>query len=245
MTRYSMWLTEPNFMFAEVAVACGVERLVLDLEHGVFPAAETFAFVAYCKARNVNLLAKVVGATAEAVQQAIDVGFDGVIIPHILGVDHAQALCNVSKFAPLGTRSYAGGRTVNYMPPRPDYLATENARIKCYPMIETPESLADVEKIVALPSVDGIFPGPTDLSISSGRGLYQFDDHSRADLARCAAAAIGAGKHWIMPAWSAAERKFAIAHGVHEIVASTQTMVFRSGIQAMQKTLADERAIAS
>lgn len=243
MTRYSMWLTEPNFMFAEVVVACGIERFVLDLEHGTFPPAETSAFVAYCKAKKMTLLAKVVGATAEAVQQAIDVGFDGVIIPHILGVDHARTLCNVSKFAPVGSRSYAGGRTVNYMPPKSDYLTTENRRIKCYPMIETPEALADVEQIVALPSVDGIFPGPTDLAISSGHGLYQFNERSRATLARCADAAHQAGKHWVMPAWSAAERKFAVENGAFEMVVSTQTMIFRGGIQAMQKLLADEQAV--
>ena len=53
------------------------------------------------------------------------------------------------------------------------------------------------------------------------------------------------GKEWILPAWTAAERKFAVENKAAEIVVSTQTMIFRGGIQAMQKTLADEQIIAS
>lgn len=239
-THYSLWLTTPDFMVAEVAAACGVKRLVLDLEHGIFPVDQLFGFMAFTRARGLAVLAKVAGATAEAIQQAIDLGVDGVIIPHIMGVEHAKALCQVSKFPPLGTRSYAGGRTVNYLPPTADYLASEDRRLKCYPMIETPEALADVEKIAALPCVDGLFPGPTDLAITSGQGLYTFDDKSRADLTRCANAALASDKRWILPAWSPAERRFAIEFGAHEIVVSTQTMLLRNGIQAVQKTLAAE-----
>lgn len=239
---FSLWLSEPNCMYAEVAFACGVKRLVLDLEHGIFPMEALFAFLAFTRASQARVLIKVAGATPEAIQQAIDLGADGVIIPHILDVRHAASLCNVSKFPPLGCRSYAGGRTVNYLPPQPDYLQTENARVKCYPMVETPEALADVEKIAALPSVDGLFLGPTDLAITKGQGLYTFDDTSQADLTRCARAATAAGKHWIMPAWSPAERRFAREFGAHEMVVATQTLLIRNGIQTVQKNLAAEEA---
>jgi 4-hydroxy-2-oxoheptanedioate aldolase len=239
-THYSMWLTEPNIMYAEVVIACGVKRFVLDIEHGIFPIQALFNFLAFSRAHKVSVLAKVAGATTEAVQQAIDLGVDGIIIPHILDASHAATLCDISKFPPLGSRSYAGGRTVNYLPPKPDYLATENARVQCYPMIETPQALADVENILALPSVDGIFPGPTDLAITQGQGLYTFDEKSRADLTRCAKAAQAAGKKWIMPAWSAAERQFAVEFGANELVVATQTMLIRTGVQNIQKTLAAE-----
>jgi len=126
------------------------------------------------------------------------------------------------------------------MPPAPDYLVTENARVQCYPMIETPQALADVEKIVALPSVDGLFLGPTDLAITKGQGLYTFDETSRTDLGRCARAATAAGKKWIMPAWTAPERSFAREFGAHEMVVATQTMLIRNGIQSVQKTLLAE-----
>jgi 4-hydroxy-2-oxoheptanedioate aldolase len=75
-------------------------------------------------------------------------------------------------------------------------------------MVESAAALEDVEKILALPSVDGVFLGPSDLSLSRGRGAYRNTDADKADLKRVAAAAKAAGKPWIMPAWSPAERAF-------------------------------------
>ncbi|HEY2111781.1 MAG TPA: aldolase/citrate lyase family protein, partial [Dongiaceae bacterium] len=80
---------------------------------------------------------------------------------------------------------------------------------RCFPMIESAEALADVDAILALPTVDGVFVGPSDLSLSRGRGAYRNTEADRADLTRIAQAAAAAGKAWIMPGWTKAERDFA------------------------------------
>lgn len=240
MPHYSLWLSEPNFYYAEIAYACGVRRLVLDIEHGLFPLQDLDRFLAFTRAKGIHVLAKVAGPHAEAIQQAIDCGADGVIIPHIMNLAHAQELCAVAKFPPLGQRSYFGGRPVGYMKPSSTYFDDENRRVLCLPMIETPGALADVEAIAALPCVDGLFPGPTDLALTLGRGAYVFDDANRADLLRCAQAATSLGKIWVLPAWTAPERAFAREHGAHEVVVNTQTMVIRHGIQSIQATIKAE-----
>ncbi|OZI70914.1 HpcH/HpaI aldolase family protein [Bordetella genomosp. 12] len=240
MTHYSLWLSEPNFICTEVALACGVKRVLLDIEHGAFPIDKLSSYVAFAKASGMHVLAKVAGPTAEAIQQAIDVGVDGVIIPHITSAAQARELCATAKFPPRGTRSYAGGRTVNYMAPPSDYCQREDARLLCLPMIESAGAMAEVEAILALDTVDGIFPGPTDLALTSGRGQYVFDGENRKDLERCAKAARAAGKIWVMPAWTAAERAFAVEHGAQEIVVGTQTSLIRNAIVAMQNTLRAE-----
>jgi 4-hydroxy-2-oxoheptanedioate aldolase len=90
-----------------------------------------------------------------------------------------------------------------------DYYTRENAGTLCLPMIESAEALEDVEAILALPTVDGVFVGPSDLSLSRGRGAYAKTEADFADLRRIAAAAKAAGKPWIMPAWAPVERKLA------------------------------------
>jgi 4-hydroxy-2-oxoheptanedioate aldolase len=57
--------------------------------------------------------------------------------------------------------------------------------------------------------VDGVFVGPSDLSLSRGRGAYAKTEADFADLRRIAAAAKAAGKPWIMPAWAPVERSLA------------------------------------
>ena len=239
-TKYSLWMSEPQFAHVEVAHACGVRRLVIDIEHGIFPLHELDRFLAFTKVRGMHVLAKVAGPNAEAIQQAIDCGADGVIIPHILNAEHAAQICVTAKFPPLGTRSFFGGRPTGHTKASADYLEDENKRIQCYPMIETASAIADVEAIAALPFVDGLFPGPTDLSVSCGRGLYRFTAADQTDLIRCANAVKAVGKRWVMPAWTAPEREMARKHGADEIVVSTQFMTIRSGIQAAQAALRTE-----
>lgn len=60
-------------------------------------------------------------------------------------------------------------------------------------MVEAAEALRDLEAILALPVVDGIFAGPSDLSLTRARGRYRFGDADQEDLmriARCCAAAL-------------------------------------------------------
>lgn len=240
MLPYSLWMSEPQFAYVEIAHACGVRRLVIDIEHGIFPLADLDRFLAFTKAKGMQVLAKVAGPQAEAIQQALDCGADGVIIPHIRDAAHAAELCAVAKFPPRGTRSYFGGRPVNYRRPADTFYAEEDRRTRCYPMIETPSSLHDVEAIAALDVVDGLFPGPSDLALASGRGSYRCDEADEAAIVRCARAARQCGKDWIMPAWTAKERALAVAHGAAEVVVSTQFMLVRTGIETVQRTLQSE-----
>lgn len=240
MPTYSLWMSEPQFAYVEIAHTCGIRRLVIDIEHGLFPLGELDKFLAFTKAKGMHVLAKVAGPQPEAIQQALDCGSDGVIIPHIMDVHQAAEVCATAKFPPRGKRSYFGGRPVGYRRPDDSFYAAEDCRTRCYPLIETPESLADVEAIAALDVVDGLFPGPSDLCLSSGRGTYRFDAIDQAAIVRCAQAAKQNGKDWIMPAWTPAERALALAHGASELVVSTQFALIRNGIEGLQRTLKAE-----
>lgn len=241
MDNIAIWMSQPHFGFLEIARTCGFKQLVIELEHGTFDLATLDQFLAYARALQIPTLTKVLAPTTEAIQQVLDFGTDGVIIPHLLGVEHAREVTKASKYPLLGTRSYAGGRVFGYARPASDAFNAQNKHTKCYAMIETAESLADVEKIVALDTVDGLFPGPSDLALARGRGAYAFNDQDRADLTRCARAARAVGKPWIMPAWTAAERAFALEEGAAMLVVATQNMALRAGIMATVNSLKQEK----
>lgn len=243
MDNVAIWMSQPHFGFLEIAKACGFKQLVIELEHGTFDLSTLDQFLAFARALKIPTLTKVIAPTTEAIQQALDFGTDGVIIPHVLGVDHAREVTKAAKYPLTGIRSYAGGRVFGYARPATDAFDAENKRTRCYAMIETAESLADVEKIIALDTVDGLFPGPSDLAIARGRGAYAFNDEDRADLSRCARAARAVGKPWIMPAWTPAERVFALEEGAEMLVVATQNMALRAGIMATVNALKQERIV--
>ncbi|QRM32670.1 HpcH/HpaI aldolase/citrate lyase family protein [Microvirga sp. VF16] len=244
MNNIALWMSQPHFGFLEIAKNCGVKQLVIELEHGTFDLGTLDQFLAFSKSLGIPALTKVMAPTTEAIQQALDFGADGVILPHILDVEHAREVSKASKYPLVGTRSYAGGRVFAYSRPSDDAFETENKRTKCYAMIETAESLADVEKIIALETVDGLFPGPSDLALARGRGAYAFNDQDRADLSRIARAARDAGKRWIMPAWTPDERAFALENGAEMLVVATQNMAVRAGIMSTLSALKQEKIVA-
>ncbi len=244
MDNVALWMSQPHFGFLEIAMTCGVKHLIIELEHGTFDLGTLDQFLAFSKSLGVPTLTKVIAPTTEAIQQALDFGSDGVILPHILGVEHAREVSKAAKYPLLGTRSYASGRVFGYSRPSSDAFDKENKRTKCYVMIETAESLADVEKIIALDTVDGLFPGPSDLALARGRGAYVFNGEDRADLIRVARAAREADKNWIMPAWTPAERAFALEEGAEMLVVATQTMTLRAGIMFTVNALKQEKIVA-
>ncbi len=226
------WLSHPQVPYVEVLAAMGVRRLLLDLEHGAYDLAVLDQFLALTKALGFTVLCKTVAPTTEAIQQALDFGADGVVVPHLGGIDHARAVLAAGKFPPRGLRSYSGGRSAGYQRATGTYFQDTDRRVQTWAMIETAESLADVEAIAALDTVDGLFPGPSDLALARGRGAYAFTDDDRADLTRVAAAARAAGKPWIMPAWTPAERMFAVAEGAERMIVASQHGVVRAGVAA-------------
>lgn len=245
MDRLALWMSHPHFSYVEMAHLSGFRTLVIDVEHGTFDLADLDRFLAFTKAKGISVLAKVLAPTTEAIQQVLDFGADGVVIPHLLGVEHTRAVTAAAKFPLRGSRSYSGGRPAGYARPSSGYFEEENRRTRCYAMIETAESLAEVEGILGLDTVDGLFPGPSDLALARGRGAYAFGDADRADLTRCARAARAAGKPWIMPAWTAAEREFALAEGAAQLVVATQTMVVRQGLAGTLDALKREAVLAA
>jgi len=244
MDNVALWMSQPHFNYLEMAKSCGFSSFVLELEHGTFDLATLDQFLAFSRAHGVSTLTKVIAPSMEAIQQALDFGSDGVIVPHILDVEHARKVTKAAKYPLLGNRSYATGRQFGYARPTTAAFEAENKRTKCFAMIETVESLEDVEKIIALDTVDGLFPGPSDLALVRGRGAYAFNGEDRADLRRCAAAARAAGKPWIMPAWTEAERRFARDEGASMFVVATQNMTLRLGIVETVNAIKREAVIA-
>lgn len=232
LSPHAVWLSTPHHQLVEIAYGLGCRRFVLDIEHGYFDLDGTDKLVALIRALGAQVYAKVLGPETIPIQQALDIGCHGVIIPHIGDVDHARRVTAAAKYPGLGVRSFSGTRPARYDAVTQEYYTRENADTLCLPMVESAEALADIEAILALPTVDGVFVGPSDLSLSRGRGAYMKTEADFDDLRRIAAAARAAGKIWIMPAWAAVERRLAAELGAAWQVTVDEYGALWSGIEA-------------
>jgi 4-hydroxy-2-oxoheptanedioate aldolase len=228
---HAFWLSTPHQQAVEIAFGLGCRNFVLDVEHGYFELNATDKLVALILALGARVYAKVLGPEAIAIQQMLDIGCTGVIIPHIGNAAHAEKVCASAKYPGLGTRSFSGTRPARYDAVTPDYYSRQNAGTKCFPMVESAEALADIDAILALPTVDGVFVGPSDLSLSRGRGAYLKTPADFDDLRCIAAACARAGKPWIMPAWSKVERDLATGLGAALLVTVDEYGALWAGLE--------------
>ena len=224
------WLETESQVACELAVTLGYELVILDMEHGVISVGAADRLIAFSKALGLAVFSRVAAADRVPIQQALDSAADGVIIPQIQDAEHAKMVTAFSKYPPLGTRGVGFNRTMSYAATEADFFATENQRTRCYSMIETPGALAQANVIAARDTVDGLFLGPGDLSLTRGRGLNRWTSADVADAQRVIECATQAGKSWAMPAPNTATFEFACLHGAAYVTVADDLSALHVGL---------------
>lgn len=241
-TNFAVWLSEPSSAAIEIADLVGYDTVVLDVEHGTFDLAALDWVLPLISARGMRSIVKVLGPDRSPIQQALDLGANSIAIPHVESVEHAKEVTAFAKFAPRGTRSFAGGRTSKYRGFSDEWVHEQDISTHCYPMIEDASAADQVDKILALDTVDGIFIGPSDLSLLRGRGAYSASEKDLADIRQIARAAQRAGKPWVIPAWTEGEKRLAAEEGAGTIIT---TMQYGALLQGLANALENTQTIVN
>lgn len=142
-------------------------------------------------------------------------GATALMIPMVNSPEEAKTLVNATKFFPLGQRGLDGAGTDNnfYLDGVKNYPASANAETFLMLQIETPEAVARIEEIAAVPGVDGFFMGPGDLSIRLGCAPDWKEPAMAAAQAKVAAAAAKHGVAWGRPTRDVADIRALSAAG--------------------------------
>jgi len=234
----SFWLERPNIAACEIAKLVGYKIVVIDMEHGAINEETCDGIVAHCRSMGLVTYVRVAVSDRVRIQQALDYGADGVMLPQIVDAAHAEEVCAYAKYPPLGTRGIGYSRAMSYgaYDAIDDaFFGSENRRTVCHAMIETRGSLRDVEAIAKLPTVDGLFIGPSDLSMARGRGSFKFSSADEEDFRTVAAAARAHGKVLGLPAPGAKAFALASAEGAGYVTVSDDITALRLGfVQGLQ-----------
>jgi 2-keto-3-deoxy-L-rhamnonate aldolase RhmA len=234
-TRLAFWLETDSQKACELAGLAGFDIVVFDMEHGVLAETDLDRLVPYCNELGLATFVRVGEATQPRIQVALDIGADGVILPQIRDLAHAEAVAHFAKYPPLGSRGMGYSRTMAYAGPTAAYVARENRDRQCYVMIETQGALADAAGIARLPFVDGLFIGPSDLSLARGRGVFRGTAADVADLKTIAAAARSAGKRWAAAAGHAGYRRAAMTQRPAFVTVADDLSALAAGFRLLRR----------
>ena len=190
------WLSIGSPFVAEVMAAQGYDSLTVDMQHGVIDYAQAVAMFQAMRASGVMPMARVPWLDPGAIMKVLDAGAYGVICPMVNSGAEAARLVSYVRYPPKGTRSF-GPTRVNFSAGG-DYYGGANDEVVAFAMVETAEAMARLEEIVATPGLDGIYVGPSDLTLglTQGRLAPGFDREEPemvAAIVRIADAARAAG----------------------------------------------------
>jgi 2-dehydro-3-deoxyglucarate aldolase/4-hydroxy-2-oxoheptanedioate aldolase len=163
------WLQAGSPITAEILAEAGFDVLLVDMEHGPGDIMLLISQIQAMKGEKAVPFVRAPWNDFVIVKRILDAGAYGLIIPYVSTRAEAQAAVRAAKYPPEGIRGIAGStRAAHYGCNSLEYFDTANRDVFVFVQIETPEAVKNIEEILSVPGVDGIFIGPMDLATTHG-----------------------------------------------------------------------------
>jgi 2-keto-3-deoxy-L-rhamnonate aldolase RhmA len=153
-----------------LAAAADFDWLFIDMEHGAMSLDDAAAISLAALGQGIAPIARVCKDALHEAARALDNGALGIVVPHVDSAEEAQAVVRALRYPPEGARSWGGP------PPAYRYRAAPpaeaqralNAEVLICCMIETEAAVANAAAIAAVPGVDALMIGTSDLTATMG-----------------------------------------------------------------------------
>lgn len=158
---------------ARAIAASGFHFAFIDLEHTALDVSDAGRLAITCLEGGVTPIARIPERDWATAGRLLDGGLQGIVVPHVDTVEQAEEAVAQCKYRPLGMR-WRGDNSIHFgwtPPPQGKTLVEAlNDVLMLVVMIESEEGLANVERIAAVPGVDVISVGTSDLTGAMGVG---------------------------------------------------------------------------
>ena len=182
----------------------GFDFLMFDTQHSTDDIKGLAAAVAATRGAKAAPIIRVGDLRPDQICYALDVGAKGIVVPMVNTPDQAKQMVRWCQYPLAGERSSAGprgdwGEFKSYR----EYMDAVNEQLLIIPMIETQEALDGIDDILAVPGIDVLLVGPSDLSINLDVPLDYPNPKYHAALDKigtaCQRAGVAAGMYFVPP----------------------------------------------
>ncbi|CAE6858846.1 2-dehydro-3,6-dideoxy-6-sulfogluconate aldolase [Paraburkholderia aspalathi] len=189
-----VWLMSGSSATAEALGYAGFDWLLIDMEHVPMEFTDVEHHLRAVDCGGAAPIVRLAKTDATLAKRALDMGATTIMFPFVQTPDEARAAVASTKFPPLGTRGFAAMHRASRYGTWSDFGRCANDATVCIVQLETPEAVAQLEEIAAVPGVDALFVGPGDLSAAMGKIGNLADPEVRAAIADCGRRANAIGK---------------------------------------------------
>jgi len=192
---YGLWVTLESPAVTEMAVALGLDWVVIDAEHGHLDWKEIVEHLRAAVRSETVALVRVSGLDGGLIKRALDVGADGVVVPWMETAEQVRQAVAFARYPPEGCRGIGAERATGWGECLAEHAAEANDHALVVPIIETVRGAGAAAAMARVEGAELFFLGPADFSATAGfRGEWEGRGVG-AQLLAIKAAIRAAGKH--------------------------------------------------
>ncbi|WP_299968835.1 HpcH/HpaI aldolase/citrate lyase family protein [uncultured Roseobacter sp.] len=168
-TLFGCWMSLAEAITAEILGSAGFDWLLIDGEHSPNDIRSIRDQLVALKGSASHPVVRLPIGETWLIKQVLDVGAQTILVPMVETADQARELVRACRYPPAGTRGvgYAVGRVSDFGQ-MDNYGPTADAQICLLVQVESKTGLDNLDDILGVEGVDGVFIGPADLSASLG-----------------------------------------------------------------------------
>jgi 4-hydroxy-2-oxoheptanedioate aldolase len=223
----------PQPWLAELIGRLGFDTIWFDLEHRGFNEEAVEYLSLPCRHTDTDLMVRILKSGYHSPMRVLEMGANGILVPHCMSAREAREWVSWTKFPPLGRRGFDGaGADSDYLlADSVEYIEHANRETFLALQIEDQEAVDCVDEIAAVEGVDLLFVGPGDLSLSFGVPFqFQHPKMLRA-VERVAEAACRRQKHWGIATGSVEDAQRAVDAGAQMVTCANDMVLVVAGFQ--------------
>jgi len=165
---YGMWVTLESPSITEIAVALGLDWVVVDAEHGHLDWHDVVGHVRAAVRSDTVVIVRLAELNGGLIKRALDIGADGVVIPWIESAEQLEQAVAWCRYPPTGRRGIGGERATGWGGCLAESVAEADEHVIVMPLIESVEGGRNIEAICQVEGADLFYIGPADFSATAG-----------------------------------------------------------------------------
>lgn len=175
--QIGIWSSFSSHIVAEVLASAGFDWVLLDTEHSPNELPMVQAQLHAMAGGTATPIVRPAWNDMVLIKRYLDIGAQTLLLPYVQTLEEAQNAVRYTRYPPHGVRGVAGATRATGYGRIKDYFKRVNEELCVLVQLETRLSLKNLEAIVAVDGVDGVFIGPNDLAADLGHlGNWQHPD---------------------------------------------------------------------
>jgi 2-keto-3-deoxy-L-rhamnonate aldolase RhmA len=231
----ALTITTANAELAAHAARLPFHVLWVEMEHSPITLESLRTLVLATRGLPASIFARVPVNELWTAKRVLDQGVSGVIFPFTSTPELARNASQACRYPPRGRRGSGAGLAISTWPDRGNYYDSSDENVMVVAVVEDAAGLENIDAIAAMPGVDVIFIGTSDLAFSLGERGNQQAPAVRDAVIHIRDTARRRGKPCGKPATTPRLIREAIEEGFQFLQAPTELGLLSFGAQQLVK----------